>query len=252
MGVFTADHIISPRDRFAAAIRSGLQAAERFPESLITFGITPDSPHTGYGYVQRGEQVTAHVFRAREFKEKPTRKIAEAYVKSGEYYWNSGIFCWRITTILNCLKQFTPKLHEALERIAGAIATPAETTVLREAYEPLEKISIDYAVMEKAETIRVVEADFEWSDVGSWESVARLRRAEADERGNVLIGRCEMLEASDSLVIGDEDHLIGVIGLEDVIVVHTPDATLVCAKERAEEVKQLVDRLERKGLDKYL
>jgi len=124
--------------------------------------------------------------------------------------------------------------------------------VLREAYEPLEKISIDYAVMEKAESIRVVEADFEWSDVGSWASVARLRADQADPDGNLVVGDAELIDTADSVVIGEGGHLIGVIGLDDVIVVHTPDATLVCSKDRAEEVKQLVDALERKGLDKYL
>jgi mannose-1-phosphate guanylyltransferase len=255
MLVMPADQVIHPAERFREVMAAGVQVASQ-DDALVTFGIKPTHPATGYGYIHRGEHVAdaagVPVYTVERFREKPAREVAEDYLASGEYYWNSGIFCWRAATILECLRRFTPELHQALERISGAMATPNEATVLREAYEPLEKISIDYAVMERAEAIRVVEADFEWSDVGSWASVALLRRAEADERGNILIGSCEVLDAADSLVIGDERHLIGLIGLEDVIVVHTPDATLVCAKDRAEEVKQLVDLLEKKGLTRYL
>jgi len=255
MLVMPADQVIRPAERFRDVMRAAVEVAG-VGDALVTFGIKPTYPATGYGYIHRGDRVCevrgVSVYDVRRFREKPARAVAEEYVASGEYYWNSGIFCWRVATVLDCLKRFTPKLHEALERIAGAMATPSEATVLREAYEPLEKISIDYAVMERAESIRVVEADFEWSDVGSWESVVRLRRAEADAGGNVVIGRGELLDVADSLVIGDEGHLIGIIGLEDVIVVHTSDATLVCSKERAEDVKQLVDLLEKKGLDAYL
>jgi len=255
MLVMPADQVIRPAERFREVMRAGVEVAAQ-AGALVTFGIKPSYPATGYGYIHRGERVGevagVPLHTVVRFREKPAREVAEDYLASGEYYWNSGIFCWQVKTILDCLKQFTPKLYRALERIGGAIATPAETTVLREAYGPLEKISIDYAVLERAETLRVAEADFEWADVGSWESVAGLRRAEADGQGNLLIGCCEALEATDTLVISDEHHLIGVIGLDNVIVVHTPDATLVCDKDHAEDVKQLVDRLERKRLDKYI
>jgi len=255
MLVMPADQVIRPVERFQEVMRAAVEVVGK-EDALVTFGIKPTYPATGYGYIHRGERLAEvggiPVHAVHRFREKPARAVAEDYLASGEYYWNSGIFCWRAATILDCLRRFTPQLHAALERIAGAMATPNEATVLREAYESIEKISIDYAVMEKAEAIRVVEADFEWRDVGSWLSVALLRRGEADAHGNVLVGRCETVAASDSLVIGEPDHLIGVIGLDDVIVVHTPDATLVCSKSRAEEVKQLVDILEKKALDQYL
>jgi mannose-1-phosphate guanylyltransferase len=225
-------------------------------DDLLTFGIKPTYPASGYGYIHRGERVGdadgLPIYDVLRFREKPAREVAEEYLASGDYYWNSGIFCWSAATILDCLRRFTPELFEALERIAGALATPNEATVLRQAYEPLEKISIDYAVMEKAETIRVLEADFAWSDVGSWASVARLRADEADEHGNVLVPPCEAVDVANSLIIGEEGHLVGVVGLEDVIVIQTADATLVCSKEAAEDVKLLVDRLAKKGLDKFL
>jgi mannose-1-phosphate guanylyltransferase len=255
MLVMPADQVIRPTDRFQEVMRAAVEVASQ-GDSLLTFGIKPRYPATGYGYIHRGERVAEPrgipVYTVHRFREKPARQVAEEFLASGEYYWNSGIFCWRVETILDCLKRFTPRLHGALERIAGAIATPNEATVLREAYEPLEKISIDYAVMERAESIRVVEADFEWSDVGSWESVAKLRHAEADAQGNILVGRCEAVETANSLVLTEGAHLVGVVGLEDVVVIHTPDATLVCSKRRAEDVKLLVDRLEKKGLREYL
>ena len=255
MLVMPADQVIRPVERFQEVMRAAVEVVDQ-DDALVTFGIKPSYPATGYGYIHRGARIAeigdVPVHEVSRFREKPARETAEDYLASGDYYWNSGIFCWRAATILDCLRRFTPELHQALERIAGAIATPPESTVLREAYEPLEKISIDYAVMEKAESIRVVEADFEWSDVGSWASVARLRADQADPDGNLVVGDAELIDTADSLVIGEGGHLIGVIGLDDVIVVHTPDATLVCSKDRAEEVKQLVDALERKGLDKYL
>ena len=255
MLVMPADQVIEPAERFHEVMQAAAEVASD-GEALVTVGIQPTHPATGYGYIHRGERVGEVdgilVFDVARFREKPARETAEDFVASGEFYWNSGIFCWRATTILGCLERFTPELHAALERIAGAIATPAEKAVLRQAYEPLEKISIDYAVMERAETIRVVEADFAWSDVGSWASVARLRQAEADATGNVVIGDATLLETADSLVIGEEGHHVGVVGLEHVIVVQTADATLVCSKDHAEDVKKLVEQLERRGLDAYL
>lgn len=256
MLILPADQVIHPVERFQEVMRAGVELVED-SDALLTFGIKPSYPATGYGYIHRGERLAeargVPVYAVRRFREKPARPVAEEFVESGEYYWNSGIFCWRAAAILGCLKRFAPKLHDALEQIAGALATPIEEMVLREAYEPLEKISIDYAVMERAESIRVVEADFEWSDVGSWESVARLRRAEADPHGNVLLGdRCEALDTTGSLVLAEGAHLVALVGVEDLIVVHTSDATLVCSKRRAEDVKLLVDRLEKKGLRAYL
>ena len=255
MLVMPADQVIRPVERFQQVMQAAAEVASD-GDALVTFGIKPTYPATGYGYVHRGPLVREvdgiPVYEVRRFREKPAKETAEDYLASGDYYWNSGIFCWRASTILDCLERFTPELHAALERIAGAIATPAEATVLREAYEPLEKISIDYAVMERAETIRVVEADFEWSDVGSWASVARLRQAEADGEGNVVAADAALLDVADSLVIGEDGHLIGVIGLDDIVIVHTPDATLVCARDRAEDVKALVGFLEEKGLNDYL
>ena len=255
MLVMPADQVIEPVERFHEVMQAGARVADD-GQSLVTFGIAPTHPATGYGYIHRGELVAdldgIPVYEVHRFREKPAAETAEEYFDSGEYYWNSGIFCWRAATILDCIRRFAPELHAALERIAAAIATPAEETVLRAAYEPLERISIDYAIMEHAERIRVVEADFRWSDVGSWASVARLRESQADDDGNIVIGQAELLDCADTLIVGEEGHLIGVVGLEHVVIVQTPDATLVCSKDHAERVKALVEELRDKGLTKYL
>ncbi len=255
MLVMPADQVIHPVERFREVMLAAATVASR-SDVLVTLGIKPRYAATGYGYLHRGaklEEVNGiSIYEVQRFREKPARAVADDYVASGEHYWNSGIFCWRVGLILDCLKRFTPKLYAALRRIGAAIATPAEDIVLREVYPPLEKISIDYAVLERAEAICLVEADFEWSDVGTWESVARLRHAEADAHGNLLMGRCEAIDATNTFIIGDDEHLIGLVGVEDLIVVRTPDATLICSKRRAEEVKQLVERLEKNGLDRYL
>lgn len=255
MLVMPADQVIRPVERFREVMLAAAALVER-SDVLVTFGIKPRYPATGYGYIRRGAKVEEvngiPVYEVQRFREKPARAVAEDYVASGDHYWNSGIFCWRVSTVLDCLKRFTPKLYAALRRIGAAIATPSEDAVLREAYTPLEKISIDYAVLERAEGIRVMEADFDWNDVGTWDSVARLRHAEADARGNLFLGLCEAIDTTDTFVLGDDAHLIGLVGVEDLIVVRTNDATLICSRRRAEEVKQLVERLEKKGLHRYL
>lgn len=255
MLVMPADQVIRPPERFREVMRAAAAVASQ-GDVLVTCGIRPRYAATGYGYIHRGSRLGEAngipVYQVQRFREKPARAVAEDYLASGEYYWNSGIFCWRAAVILDCLRRFAPELHAALERIGAAIATPAEDIVLREAYEPLERISIDYAVMERAEAVRMVEGDFEWSDVGSWESVAELRSAEADAEGNILLGRCEAVGAANCLAIGDEGHLIALVGVEDIVVVRTAEATLVCSKRGAERVKQLVERLEKKGMERYL
>lgn len=250
-----ADQVIGPPDRFREVMRAAADVAAGH-DALVTCGIRPRHPATGYGYIHRGARVAEArgipVYEVQRFREKPARAVAEEYLASGDYYWNSGIFCWRATTILEALQRFTPRLHAALERIADALGTPSAEATLRQAYEPLERISIDYAVLERAERIRVIEADFEWADVGSWDSVLRLRGGEADENGNIVAGCCEIVDVADSLLLGRDDHLLGVVGVEGIVIVHTPDATLVCSRRSAEEVKQLVDAIEKRRLTRYL
>jgi mannose-1-phosphate guanylyltransferase len=240
MGVFTADHMISPQDEFAAAIRGGLEAAERFPESLITFGITPDSPHTGYGYVRRGEQVVPHVFRAREFKEKPTRPVAEAYLKSGEYYWNSGMFTWRVPTILAELARHLPENDRTLKELARFWQDLAGTDEGARAFESLHRISIDFGVMEKAASVLLVEMNCRWLDLGSWTAIASTR--EPDSAGNVAVATSTLsVDARNNILVSEGDHLIVALGVDDLVVVHSDDATLVCRRDHVQQIKDLAE-----------
>lgn len=238
MAVFTADHIISPRHAFDAAIRSGLEVAERHTDSLVTFGIRPDSPHTGYGYVHRGEQLEPGVWRVREFKEKPERHVAESYVQSGEYFWNSGMFCWKLRTILGELERNLPENHRALAELAAgweALSTSLEGGARFQALKP---ISIDYGVMERAGHVLVVEMNCRWLDVGSWSAIGVTRKP--DEAGNLVIAsRALALSGGDNVLISEDGHLIVTLGVSNIVVVHSDDVTLVCHRDYEQQCREL-------------
>jgi mannose-1-phosphate guanylyltransferase len=239
MAVFTADHIIEPQERFATAIQAGLDAAERFPESLVTFGIRPQGPHTGYGYLHRGAPVGPGAFQVAEFKEKPTLDVTQAYVQSGEYYWNSGLFVWRASAILSELERLLPENSHALRKLAADWDRVAGTPAALTAFERLPRISIDYGVMERARNVLLIEMDCNWMDLGSWESVAATRKP--DRAGNVTIApRALLIDSHDNIVVSDSDHLLVTLGVNDLVVVHSDDATLVCRKDQVERLKALV------------
>ena len=238
MAVFTADHIIRPQDRFAAAIEAGLAGAERFPESLVTFGIPPLSPHTGYGYVRRGASLGPKAYAVAEFKEKPTQAVAEAYLASGEYYWNSGMFAWRVKTILAELERLLPENASALAEMARDWERLAGTFDGASRFEQLRRISIDYGVLEKAGKVLVVEMNCDWQDLGSWAAVANAGRA--DEQGNVaLVTNALVIDGQRNLTVTEDGHLIVLLAVNDLVVVHSEDATLVCRRDQAERVKEL-------------
>lgn len=241
MAVFTADHIIRPQEAFADAIRVGLDAAERNPDSLITFGITPDCPHTGYGYVHRGDPLAPGVFRVREFREKPTQQAAEAYLHSGEYFWNSGMFVWRTATILAELKRCLPQNHDALGELARSWRTVAGTQAALTTFRALQKISIDFGVMEKSANVLVVEMKCQWQDLGSWTALAAAMPA--DPRGNVIVAHDHLeIDAENNIIVSEPGRLIVLMGVRDLVVVQTGDATLVCHRDQEQRLKDLVDQ----------
>ena len=240
MAVFTADHLISPQEEFAAAIDIGLSAAEQYTDNLVTFGIVPDAPHTGYGYIHRGDPVGERTYQVESFTEKPNLENAEHYVQSGEYFWNSGMFAWRTTTILDELGRCLPKNLAALREIGKDWNRLAGTPELAERFGQLEKISIDFAVMEKAQKVLVVEMNCRWRDLGSWSSLAGMRGA--DENGNVCIAPHTLIvDGENNIVVSESDHLITVMGVHDMIVVHDQDATLICPRDCEQKIKQLTD-----------
>jgi len=247
MSVFTADHIITPPERFARAIQTGLEAAEQNPDALVTFGITPRSPHTGYGYVRRGQplELASHTanmpptFRVAEFKEKPSREVAEGYLRTGEYYWNSGMFAWRVAAILAELQRNLPENARGLADLAAAWDRLAGTPQGAAQFERLPKISIDFGVMEKAARVLLVEMDCDWKDVGSWPSLADTRPADA--AGNVTVApRALTVDAEDNILVTESGHLLVALGVKDLVIVHSADATLVCHKAQGERLKELV------------
>ena len=248
LAVVSADHVIRPVDRFAAVLETAYEALAARPRSLVTLGITPTSPATGFGYVQRGEATEVDgVAEAASFREKPDRATAEEYLASGQYLWNSGMFVWRARTVLDALAEHLPESADGLARIVAAPAGPARERVLAEVFPTLPKISVDYAVLEPAAAepgrVLVADLDVDWLDVGSWPALAHT--LETDEAGNAVRGPAVVVDGAGNIVFSDDpDHLVALVGVRDSVVVHTADVTMVCAVSDAERVKQLLAAVE--------
>jgi len=255
MVVCSADHVIRPPDEFMRCIREAARIAVN-QHVLTTMGIRPSSPSELYGYIRRGDPLAGSeggaikAFRLREFKEKPSRKQAEAFLASGEYYWNSGNFVWHVDDILSAIRTHLPEMAAGLDRIAPALGTPEQDAVIEREFPKLPRISIDYGVMEKADNAVVVETSFEWDDVGSWDAVARHHPADADD--NVILAKHVGKDTKGCILAAENGHLLATLGVRDLIVVHTPDATLVCDRDRASDVKALVEALKNQGLNEHL
>ncbi len=254
MVVTPADHVIEPTQEFRRAIHVAEQWVKDDPTAFVTLGVPPTYPATGYGYIHRDPTATkrqgALIFKVREFKEKPDRETAERFVSSGDYYWNSGIFVWQAKALLAALRENRPQLHAAITRIADAWPTPERESVLREQYSGLEKISIDYAVMERARNVFVIEAPFRWDDVGSWLAVERMNPQDGD--GNTILATHAGLKTSNSVIVADPGKLIATIGVENLIIIQSGDAILVADRREESAVKDLVERLKRDGRETYL
>jgi len=255
--VFTmlpADHVIHDAESFRAVLDAGFDVAEK-EDVIVTVGIKPTYPATGYGYIWHetvGEKAKGcNVYSVREFVEKPNLKTAETYLETGEYYWNGGMFCWRVSVVAGELEKNAPILWRGLQKIESELDSGRSLdSVLEEVYPSLEKISIDYAVMEKAKSVKVAESTFDWDDVGEWPAIER--HYEADESGNVVKGLAEMLDAKGNIVLNEEGHVTALVGVDNLIVVQTPDATLICPKDRSQDIKQMVRSLQEKEEYKHL
>jgi len=243
--ILTADHVIRKIDRFLQILEHGFTVAER-GESLVTIGIKPTFPSTGFGYIDCGEVLSdgdVRVFKARRFVEKPDAKTAETYMQSGHYLWNSGMFIWKADTLLAALRQFEKPVYDMAAAMLPVVDTPAFEAGLTAEYNRLGRISIDYAVMEKAPNIVTAAGDFEWYDVGSWPALEDHFEKDAD--GNVIVGDGVMLDSAGNVVVSG-NRLTALIGVKDLVVVHAEKATLICPKSRAQDVKQMVQLLARK------
>lgn len=269
MLVMPADHVIQPAVMFQQAVREAEALVMREPCSLVLFGIEPTHPATGFGYIQRGEPVPmpestptlfkgrsltvssgCPTFRVQSFREKPNQLTAARYVASGEYYWNCGIFVWRAQAILDALETFAPEVMTQLNRLREGLGTAGWPELLEAVFPEMPSISIDYAVLEKTSHVCVLEAPFDWDDVGSWQALPRLLSSDGD--GNTTVGQVCGFDTTGCTIRSTEDHLIATVGVKDLIIVHTPTATLVADRRNEDSVKQLIAELERRGLTAYL
>ena len=255
MAVLPSDHVIRRTERFQTAIRQAVALVNKQPDRIITFGICPTYPAETFGYIQRGAAIdvpagSAPTFVVRRFREKPDAATAADYVNSGDYYWNSGIFIWKAKTILAALAERQPEMLAHLQTIVDAWDTPAQAETFSREFTAIKGISIDYAVMEHAKSVAVIDAPFDWDDLGSWKSLSRL--AGADRFDNTILGRHLGLTTSGTIVRTDDDHLVVTLGLKDMLVVHTPGATLVANKHDEEAIREIVKQLESRGWTDYL
>jgi mannose-1-phosphate guanylyltransferase len=254
MIVMPSDHVIEPRSEFHRAIQAGVRLIDQDPELIVTFGIRPTYPAESFGYIERGSVLEGApgvaAFEVQKFREKPKMELAEEFFKAGTFYWNSGIFLWSAKTVLGALKAYEPEMFEHIEKIAQAIGKPNFQSNFVEHFEAIRGKSIDYAVMEKHPKVAVIEAPFQWDDVGSWQAMSRLLKP--DSHGNAVEGPFLGIDSQNLIVRTDPDHLVVTIGMKDVIVVHTKDATLVAPKHQEERVREVVKQLQELGLREYL
>jgi mannose-1-phosphate guanylyltransferase len=265
MLVMPADHAIQTPRQFQDGVASAVELVNSDPRRLVLFGVRPSYPATGYGYIERAEPLagvgsvaagastagatagaTAAAFGVRAFREKPSAEVAAAFVQTGQYYWNCGIFCWRAQRILEGLARFEPELHAGVRSLAAAFETPGWDAALRERFPLLKSISIDYAVLEHDRDQCVLEAPFGWDDVGSWAALPRLRGTDA--AGNTIDGIHVGLETEGCVIRSADGHLVATVGVRDLVIVHTADATLVARKGDDDSLKKLVGSLGARGL----
>lgn len=244
--VLPADHVIHDTQAYQRDLRAAFAAAASAPV-MVTIGIRPTEPATGFGYIQRGEDWKIFngcaVSRAKRFVEKPTLAVATRYLKSGDYVWNAGMFVWSVPVVETALARHVPELHAGLAPVRAALAKGKPLApVLKRVYPKLTRISVDCAVLEKSDNVVVLPASFDWDDVGSWSAVQR--HLTPDEAGNVTRGLALIEQGRGNIVFSENGHLTAVLGADDLIIVHTPDATLVAPKSRAQEIKLLIKRLD--------
>lgn len=253
MFVMPADHVIQPIEAFAAAAKQAIQIVEQDPQRLVLFGVTPTFPSTGYGYIERGQMLPGSsppVFEVESFREKPKQEVAEEYIQAGRFYWNCGIFCWKAQTIVDLLAKHEPEIHDRLQLIADGLRDGNADEVIADQFPQMKSISIDYAVLERANGVTVIEAPYQWDDVGSWLAVPRLNGTDAN--GNTIDGLFCGIDTNDCIVRTTDNHLIATLGIRDLIIVHTQDATLIADVAASERIKEILARLEQNGQSKFL
>ena len=249
MMVLPSDHLVKYTSLFLNTLSDACQIAE-MGKDLVTLGIAPDSPETGYGYIKfQPDQTLGRAFAVEKFVEKPDLETAKAYLDSEQYLWNSGMFVWKVSTILEQLREHLPETYEGLRRIGAAVGTDQEEQVLEREFRLFRSESIDYGVMEKAKDIYTLGGAFGWDDVGSWLAVRRIKRS--NEFGNVIGGNVMTVDTKNTIIQGG-DKLIAAVGLEDMIVVESDDALLICEQGHAGDIKKVLESLKICNRTEYL
>lgn len=256
MCILPSDHFIKNEKEFSAMIDAAIMTAEK-TDALVTIGIQPSFPATGYGYIKVkagsetavGDKYGKNYSIVEEFVEKPNLETAEQYVKEGCYSWNSGMFIWKASTILSYMQKLLPDVYGYLEKIGNAMNTPKERQVMEEVYPAIPKISIDYGIMERADNVLVISGEFGWNDIGSLDMLSIMK--DADENGNTAYGEQLLIDTKDCIVYGT-DKLIATVGVSNLIIVQTEDAVLVCSKDKSQDVKTIVETLKEQAKENYL
>ena len=248
MYISPADHFIKNQAEFTRVLKEAVVVAER-EDKRITIGIQPTYPATGYGYIKFDKAEETIAKTVIEFKEKPDLETAKEYFASGAYAWNSGMFIWKASTILKKFEELLPDVYACIEKIGEAMSTPVEEEVIQEIYPTIPSISVDYGIMEKSSDVLVISGDFGWNDVGSWENMDVIY--DEDENGNILVGNQMNIDTKNTISYSKK-RLITTVGVENLIIVETEDAIMVCDKSRAQDVKLIVDQLKADGRNEYL
>ena len=249
MSVFASDHYIKDINGFNQTLEQAINLASE-TSNLITFGIKPTFPAVGYGYIKyNAEETDKNYHDVIEFVEKPDIMTARKYIKDGGYLWNSGMFTWKVSTILDYFEKLLPDIYECLMKIEADMETDKEQETINAVYPTIPKISIDYGIMERARDVVVVESGFDWSDVGSWDALESLY--EKDEFGNIT-NREQILIDTNNCVVYAKSKLIATLGVEDLIIVEAEDAIMVCHKDKAQSVREIPDELKKQGKHEYL
>lgn len=251
MIITPADHYIEDVDALTEIFKTALLTAED-QDKLVTIGLKPTFPSTGFGYIKYDSSAVDTVKSVVEFKEKPDEQTAKEYIADGSYAWNSGMFIWKASLILEKMEEYIPDIYEDLKTIGDAMNTPNEQEVLHEVYPKIRKISIDYAIMEPCASkgdVLVIPGDCGWNDVGSWDMMDILHKP--DENGNVLLGDAIAVDTNNTVIYASS-RTVTTVGVDNIVVVETPDAIMVCQKDRTQEVKRIVDKLSETGREELL
>jgi mannose-1-phosphate guanylyltransferase len=249
MIVLPSDHYIEDEAQFIETISQGLDIALK-KNCLVTMGIKPTRPETAYGYIETGRRLEGEsefpVYKVKRFTEKPNKEKEQEFIEKGTYLWNSGMFIWKASVLLEQYKEFLPDMYECLMNISEAAGTDKEPEVVEQEYMKIDGISIDYGIMEKSNDVYVMETNFRWDDIGSWTALERYLKK--DESGNSIKGEVKALDSQNCILYGDK-RLIAAVGIKDLIVVETDDVILVCQKDRDQDIKCLLKNLS--GTDEY-